>query len=54
MKQNDIKFLISIIKKYDLLSMFNSKEEFDEWVNSLSKKAINNLKKLNLKPYIKG
>ena len=38
MKQNDIKFLISIIKKYDLLSMFNSKEEFDEWVNSLSKK----------------
>ncbi len=50
MKQNDIKFLISIIKKYDLFSMFNSKEEFDEWVNSLSKKAINNLKKLNLKP----
>lgn len=50
MKKIDLKKLVSQIKKYNLEALFDSTYEFDDWLNSLNNKQINNFNSLDIEP----
>lgn len=52
MKNEDLKKIISQIKKYDLKEVFNSPEELEGWLSKLSKKQVQNFNSLNIEPDI--
>lgn len=50
MTQEQLKKLISQIKKYDLISLFDNAEEFDKWLLSLNDLQIKNFNNLTINP----
>lgn len=50
MKSNELKKLISQIKKYDLTKAFKTAEEFDQWLANLNAKQIWNFNNLTVEP----
>lgn len=50
MKSDELKKLISQIKKYDLTKVFGSVKEFDEWLSKLNVKQIRNFNSLTVNP----
>ena len=50
MNKDELKKIISQIKKYNLTKEFESVEKFEEWLKKLSTKQINNFNSLNVLP----
>lgn len=50
MKSEELKKLISQIKKYDLTKTFETSEEFDKWLSRLNSKQIHNFNSLTIEP----
>lgn len=50
MNKEELKKIISQIKKYNLTKEFESVEKFEEWLKKLSTKQINNFNSLNVLP----
>lgn len=50
MKSEDLKKLISQIKRYGLTEVFNNSKEFDRWLSKLNKKQLQNFNSLNIDP----
>ena len=50
MKSDELKKLISQIKKYNLEKVFNTTDEFDLWLKGLNDKQIKNLNSLDINP----
>ncbi|MBQ6324253.1 MAG: hypothetical protein IJI22_05435 [Bacilli bacterium] len=50
MKKNELKKIISQIKKYSLEKAFDTPKDFDEWLNGLNAKQINNFNSLMVDP----
>lgn len=50
MKKEDLKKLISQIKKYDLVKCFSSPDNFEKWLSNLSEKQIKNINSISIEP----
>ena len=50
MKTQELKSIISQIKKYNLTNAFSSPEKLDEWLGNLNNRQIQNLITLDIKP----
>lgn len=50
MKSDELKKLISQIKKYDLTKSFDSTKEFDKWLSKLNARQIKNFNSLTIDP----
>lgn len=50
MKSDELKKIISQIKKYNLEKVFDTPKDFDKWLNNLSTKQINNFNNLTVEP----
>lgn len=50
MKKEELKKIISQLKKYDIVNSFSDTEEVDKWLSSLNSKQINNFISLDIAP----
>jgi len=50
MKKEELKKLISKIKKYDLVKCFSSPERFENWLSNLGEKHLKNINSISIEP----
>ncbi|MBQ8219449.1 MAG: hypothetical protein IJZ79_06825, partial [Bacilli bacterium] len=50
MKKEELKKLISQIKKYDLVKCFSSPDNFENWLSNLSEKHLKNINSISIEP----
>ena len=50
MTKEELRKIISQIRKYELVNSFGNKEEVDKWLSSLNEKQIENFISLNVSP----
>ena len=50
MKKDELKKLISQIRKYNLEKVFDTPDKFDNWLNNLNDKQLKNFNNLNIEP----